>query len=73
MKGLKLTQIRSDGFVCRFSRYQISEHHIVPSRDGKDLWCRGEILYHFKTWKDASTCFNASAPDYQGMKIKLGE
>ena len=58
IKGLRLTETRCDGFNHQFSRWQLSEHRLIPGPGGEVVWCRGKIIHHFNYFGLAKTYFN---------------
>ena len=72
MKGLRLTQIRSLGLDYGFNRYQLWECEIIPVQSSRpNFWMPGKIIHHFTGWIEASEYFNALAPGYDEIDLKL--
>lgn len=71
MKGLRLTEIKSDGFRGRFSRYYLSEHTLVPQHNRRSFWLSGRIIHHMRSWREASSYFSTLAPHYDERDLVL--
>ena len=72
MKGLKLTQIKSNGLSRDFNRYQLSEHTMIPIQSSRDpLWLPGRIIHHLATWDEARIYFNTMAKQYDGFDYEI--
>lgn len=72
MRGLRLTEIKSEGLKRDFTRYQLWEHPLRVSPDRLDLvWCEGKIIHHLRSWTEAVVYFNGLGPQYDQCEITI--
>lgn len=62
--GLRLTEIKSDGFTGQFSRYQLSKHKLTPLCNGGFYWAPGKITHHPRSAQEAETYFDIMGAAY---------
>jgi len=65
VKGLKLVEIKSQGFKLDFNRWLLTEHQVLTLMDsGKNHWSKGRIIAVLRNRKTAEQAFLKLAKEY---------